>query len=78
MLVCLSPYAQIRNHRNFEVYLHGDWVCRAAALLTSGVVLLRLGDAAGGKQRLAKALKLAHAGLQNHQLVTQVAAPPSS
>ena len=45
---------------------------RAAALLVSGVVLMRAGDATGGKQRLHKALKLAHAGLQNHQLVTQV------
>ena len=46
-------------------------LCRAAALLVSGVVLMRLGDAAGGRQRLPKALKLAHASLQNHQLVTQ-------
>lgn len=45
---------------------------RASALLVSGAVLMRLGDQAGGRQRLPKALKLAHTGMQNYQLVTQV------
>lgn len=33
---------------------------------------VQVGDAVGASQRLAKALKLAHTGLQNHHLVTQV------
>lgn len=46
--------------------------CRTLALLATGAVAAASGDTASAKQRLTKALKLAHARLCNHLLVWQV------
>ena len=46
--------------------------CRAAALLVSGGCAALGGQTLDAKQRLARALKLAHGPLGNHQLVAQV------
>ena len=51
---------------------------RAAALLAGGCILLQQGQDVEAKQRLSKALKLAHGPLASHQLVAQACAPSSS
>ena len=50
----------------------------AAALLAGGCVLLQQGQDVEAKQRLSKALKLAHGPLASHQLVAQARKPCKS
>lgn len=54
---------------SMATYIHAD---RTLVLLATGAVAAASGDAAMAKQRLTKALKLAHARLCNHLLVWQV------